>query len=324
MKNWPINNRWKKIERYNGIYLPTLNKIPIITKNTKVCLMGSCFADDMGWVLAENNINIGKVEYIPHMRIVSYPWGTFFSPMNIFDLVEISLNEKSDEFFDESTFIRVPSNLEGNHYERTLQLKSSEDYKLINLFFKARLSTKNYHEAKKKIKEKLDFFKKSILNADVIIITLGLIETWVDKNKKKAWHSFHGDALKKTSVENLAEFKHLNYEEVLNYIQKIINLISLKKKIIFTISPIPLNFTFTNKDIIIANKYSKSLLRTAVESFIDDKNIFYFPSFEIVQDCVGWPESYQLDKRHIKPEVFKNFIVPKFIESFTDIEDLKV
>jgi hypothetical protein len=324
LKNRPINNRWKKIERHNGIYLPTLNKIPIITKNTKVCLMGSCFADDMGWVLAENNINIGKVEYIPHMRIVSYPWGTFFSPMNIFDLVEISLNEKSDEFFGESTFIRVPSNLEGNHYERTVQLKSSEDYKLINLFFKARLSTKNYCEAKKKIKEKLDFFKKSILNADVIIITLGLTETWVDKNKKKAWHSFHGDALKKTSVENLAEFKNLNYEEVLNYIQKIINLISIKKKIIFTISPIPLNFTFTNKDIIIANKYSKSLLRTAVESFIDDKNIFYFPSFEIVQDCVGWPESYQSDKRHIKPEVFKNFIIPKFIESFTDIEVFKV
>ena len=29
-----------------------------------------------------------------------------------------------------------------------------------------------------------------------VIITLGLIETWVDKNKK-TWHSFHGNPIKK-------------------------------------------------------------------------------------------------------------------------------
>ena len=320
-----INNRWKKIERHDGIYLPTLKKIPIISKDSKVCLMGSCFADDMGWVLAENNINIGEVDYITSMRTVSYPWGTFFSPMNIFNLLEISLNQTSDKFFDENTFIRVPSNLEGNHYEKHEQIKKNEDYKLINLFFKARLNTKNYDVAKKSIKQKLDFFRKSILNADVLIITLGLIETWVDKKKEKAWHSFHGNALKKISVENLAEFKQLDFNEVTTYLKKIINLVDIKnKKIIFTISPIPLNFTFTDKDIIIANKYSKSILRAAVEDFIDNEKIFYFPSFEIVQDCVGWPNSYQKDKRHVRPEVFKNFIAPTFINSFTDIESFKI
>lgn len=56
------------------------------------------------------------------------------------------------------------------------------------------------------------------------------------------------------------------------------------KKKIFTVSPIPLNFTFTDNDIVVANKYSKSMLRASVEQFIDNKNIFYFPSFEIVQD----------------------------------------
>ena len=314
-----INNRWKKVERSDKIYLPTLNKQPIITKNTKVCLMGSCFADEMGWVLAENNINIGEVEYTPSMRHVSYPWGTFFSPMSIADILEISLNQKTEEFFDEKTFIRVPRSLEGSHYEKLNQLSTNDDFKLINLFFKARSDTKDYNLAKKIIKQKLDFFRTSILDADVVIVTLGLIETWVDKNKKKAWHSFHGDALKKTSIENLAQFKHLNFTEVSEYIKKIINLIG-DKKIIFTVSPIPLNFTFTNRDVVLANKYSKSVLRAAVDSFIDDKKIFYFPSLEIVQDCVGWPNSFKKDKRHVKVEVFKNFIAPKFLESFTDFE----
>ena len=324
-KNKTINNRWKKIEKLDGIYLPSLKKFPIITKKSKVCLVGSCFADDMGWVLAENKIDIGEVNYIPDKKIVGYPWGTFFSPMNIYDLMEIALNQKSSEFFDDNTFIRVPSILKGNHFEKTSQLELNEDFKLINLFFKARINTQDYDFAKKIIKEKLEFFRKSIINADVIIVTLGLIETWVDKNKKKAWHCFHGNPIKKISVENLAQFKQLNFNEVSGYIKKIIDLLdSKKKKIIFTISPIPLKFTFTDKDIVIANKYSKSLLRSAVENFVDDQNVFYFPSFEIVQDCVGWPNSYKQDKRHVRPEIFKNFIAPKFIESFTNFENFEL
>ena len=93
-----INNRWKKIEREKTIYLPSLNKNPIISKKTKVCLMGSCFADEMGWVLAENNINIGKVEYIKDMRHVIYPWGTFFSPRNMYDILDICFNENMESF----------------------------------------------------------------------------------------------------------------------------------------------------------------------------------------------------------------------------------
>ena len=317
-----INNIWKKIERNEGIYLPTLKKVPIISKNTKICLMGSCFADEIGWVLAENKINIGKVEYNTEMKHVSYPWGTFFSPQNMLDIIELSLFDKSDEFFDEKTFIRVPKKLIGNHYNKTTQANEDEDHKLINLFLKARLETKNYEKAKNEIKNKIQFFKKSILDADVIIITLGLIETWIDKDKNKAWHSFHGNALKKESIENKAIFKQLNLEEVCHCLKIIINTINSesKKKIIFTVSPIPLNFTFTNKDIVIANKYSKSLLRTAVEKFINDNDIYYFPSFEIVQDCIGWPNAFKDDKRHVKVEIFKNFIAPKFIESFTDFE----
>ena len=70
-----------------------------------------------------------------------------------------------------------------------------------------------------------------------------------------------------------------------------------------------------------ANRYSKSVLRAAIESFIDDKRIFYFPSFEIVLDCVGWPAAYKEDdKRHIKTDVFKNNIAPLFLNNFCDIK----
>ena len=75
-------------------------------------------------------------------------------------------------------------------------------------------------------------------------------------------------------------------------------------------------YTFTNKDVVVANKYSKSVLRTSIEKLIDNKNIFYFPSFEIVLDCVGWPKAFSKDKRHVKQEVFNKYIKPVFLNSF--------
>ncbi len=316
-----INNRWSKVERSKDIYLPSQIKIPLISRNTKVCLIGSCFADEMGWVLNEKKINIGEVDYVHEIKAVSYPWGTFFSPKNLFESIEICLNEKINEIIDENSFIRVPKTLRGNHFEGINQISKNEDYKLISLFMKARLETDDYTVAKEEIKKKNLALRNSITNADVVIITLGLIETWIDKNKKKAWHSFHGNALKKEPIEKKAIFKQLDFSEVCNYIKKIIKIINLlgKKKIIFTISPIPLKFTFTTKDVVIANKYSKSVLRAAVEQFVDEKTIFYFPSFEIVQDCVGWPNSFKNDKRHVKIEIFKDIIAPKFLEAFTDL-----
>jgi hypothetical protein len=318
----PINNRWKKVERHEGVYLPTIRENKFIEKNTKVCLMGSCFADEMGWVLQENGINIGEVERNIEMRHVVYPWGTFFTPLNLLNMLEVTFNENlAKNFFDQKSFIKVPKNLIGNHYESSTQYSVQDEFNYWCLFLKARLKTADIEFAKKKIDEKLKKFRISLINADVIVVTFGLIETWIDNDKKKAWHSFQGSAIKHKSIDNLAYFKLLTYEDILECIDKIIKIIFDlgSKKIIFTVSPIPLNFTFTDNDIVVANKYSKSILRAAVEKFIDNKNIFYFPSFEIVQDCVGWPSAYKKDKRHVRVEVFKEYISPIFIKHFTSL-----
>lgn len=315
-----INNRWKKVENFNGVYLPTLPKVDLINKETKVCLMGSCFADEMGWVLRDEKIDIGEVEEQKEMKHVIYPWGTFFTPMNLSNILEISLKQDY-KFLDERSFIRVPQNIIGNHYQSSNQYNLDDNYNFWCLFLKSRLKTNDFNLAILKVSEILDKFRQSITNAEVVIITLGLTETWIDRDKEMAWHSFHGDVLKKISIDDFGYFKKLNFEDTTLYIKKIIETIKGvgRKKIIFTVSPIPLYFTFTNQDIVIANKYSKSTLRCAVEQFIDNKDIFYFPSFEIIQDCVGWPNSFKDDKRHVKIEVFKEFIAPTFISSYTSL-----
>ena len=81
--------------------------------------------------------------------------GVLFSPKNLFESIEICLNEKINEIIDENSFIRVPKTLRGNHFEGINQISKNEDYKLISLFMKARLETDDYIVAKEEIKKKI-------------------------------------------------------------------------------------------------------------------------------------------------------------------------
>ena len=72
-----VNNRWSKVHKNEKIYLPTQQPIKIIDKNTQICSMGSCFADEVGWTLLSNNFNIGNVE-VNNKKNTSYIHGELF------------------------------------------------------------------------------------------------------------------------------------------------------------------------------------------------------------------------------------------------------
>ena len=124
-----INNRWKLVEKSKELYLPTVPQHQLINNDTKLCLMGSCFADEIGWVLKENNINIGEVDYVKELRHVLYPWGTFFNPLNLLHILEHTLEIKKINF-DEQAFIKVPKNILGNHFETKDADLEENDYDL--------------------------------------------------------------------------------------------------------------------------------------------------------------------------------------------------
>jgi GSCFA family protein len=74
-------------------------------------------------------------------------------------------------------------------------------------------------------------------------------------------------------------------------------------QIIVTVSPVSLQATFSGEDVVIANTYSKSVLRAAAQAWATvAKNVHYFPSYEIVQNSdrtVTWEE----DLRHVRGPV---------------------
>jgi hypothetical protein len=69
-------------------------------------------------------------------------------------------------------------------------------------------------------------------------------------------------------------------------------------KVLITVSPIPLRYTFTSKDILTANSYSKAVLRAVCEQIAEDRqSVDYFPSFEAVAYS-RW-NVWQRDRRHV-------------------------
>ena len=175
---------------------------------------------------------------------------------------------------------------------------------------------RRYIEAKSiddfiKIKNSMDeSYKYAIFNSDVIIITLGMTELFKRKDNNRAICQFE------PRLKDHIYFENSNFESNYNNLNKICELIFSnfpEKKLVVTVSPIPLLQTFRNCDIFIANTQSKSTLR-AVIGELESKwsNLFYFPSYEI---SMNYNDGFEDDKRHVKPEL-ADFIIKSFTNSF--------
>ena len=113
-------------------------------------------------------------------------------------------------------------------------------------------------------------------------------------------------------------FSRLEFSEIVGFLQGIIKLIrslNTKSPIVFTVSPIPLDRTFSGDDIVSANTYSKSLLRVAVNEVLSlESSVLYFPSYEFAMQY-GQNFFETRDFRHPRAEL-TNIIVDQFLEMF--------
>lgn len=159
--------------------------------------------------------------------------------------------------------------------------------------------------------------RKALTLGDAYVITLGLSEIWYNKSTGQVYPSgvnitaydpdVHG--FRVSTVEE-------NYEN-LEAIRRLIRTNRGSVPIVFTLSPVPLEATFRQINCVAANSVSKAILRLALdqllESNTDDKNLFYFPSYEIV---LGYfTDSFMSDMRHVKPNII-TFVVDQFYRKF--------
>ena len=153
--------------------------------------------------------------------------------------------------------------------------------------------------------------------ADAYIITLGLSEIWYDKSDGTIFPS--GLSIEEFDADRHG-FRVSTPEENLANLARIIDLIRTHRgdvPVVVTLSPVPLQATFRPINCVGANTVSKAVLRIAIDLLMSeraaDKQLFYFPSYEIVTSYFRDP--FDGDLRHLKVGVV-DFVMQAFDRTF--------
>jgi|EndMetStandDraft_4_1072995.scaffolds.fasta_scaffold59261_2 hypothetical protein len=139
-----------------------------------------------------------------------------------------------------------------------------------------------------------------IFDCDLAVLTPGLTETWLDT--KTGLYIQRMPRPKQAAAEpDRFAFEVMDFFQCFDMLEKLIKTLrdNGTNQIAMTVSPVPLQRTMTDKDVLIANTYSKATLRSAV-GLVTDRYDFvsYVPSFEKVmlsKNNAVWQD----DLRHV-------------------------
>lgn len=127
---------------------------------------------------------------------------------------------------------------------------------------------------------------RSITRCRAVIITLGLAEVWFDK-----FQGIYLNVAPRRSIlrdsPNRFELHVLSPDECLDHLRKAMQLIKRHGmpgiKVVLTVSPVPLSATYRDVDVMVANTYSKAVLRVVAEQAAAEFDfVDYFPSYESI------------------------------------------
>ncbi len=153
---------------------------------------------------------------------------------------------------------------------------------------------------------------QAIRDADVVVLTLGLSEVWLDRSTDLY--------LNTAPMEHLVAAYPGRYElHVFDHAQTLAALVEIDRllvahlspgfQLMVTVSPVPLWSTFRDQDVLTANTYSKAVLRSVVDHFVAGRpHVTYFPSFEFAtlsNPTTVWSDE---DFRHVEPH-FVDYIM---------------
>jgi GSCFA family len=143
---------------------------------------------------------------------------------------------------------------------------------------------------------------KRIKNCRAVILTLGLAEVWRDVKADVFINRTPIPSLLKTEPDRY-QFHLTGFAENMANLEAIHALLTRYGhpdiRIVVTVSPVPLMNTFSTMDIVVANTWAKSLLRTVAQEWAAaHSNVDYFPSYEIIQNS-DRVATWEADLRHV-------------------------
>lgn len=160
----------------------------------------------------------------------------------------------------------------------------------------------------------------------VVIMTLGLAEVWFDTLTGLYLNVMPRPSFRE-AFPNRFELHVLSFDETYTYLRKSLQL--LRKhgqpdlRVLLTVSPVPLGKTHRLSDVLVANSYSKSVLRTAAETVTAEFDfVSYYPSYESVT-LSDRKRAYVNDMIHVSDEIVA-LQVSRLVAAFVDGASLEM
>jgi hypothetical protein len=161
----------------------------------------------------------------------------------------------------------------------------------------------------------------TIREATTVFMTLGLTETWVDRETGLVLNVPPAPLYIKKYGDRFAFF-NATYPDTLEALESTIALIRDKcradMKFIVTVSPVSLFSTYTQMDVVTANTYSKSVLR-AVAQTVANKHAFvdYYPSFEMIMNSPRMT-TWERDQHHVDAKAVDGVVSRAWASIFSE------
>lgn len=300
---WPARN--DPFGRLNGVASPHFEPGFQLEPDDAIFTVGSCFARNieahlaaLGFVVPA--IGFQSALFSPKEKLHWLPPNTElnkYSSLSILTELQWALDENTP-FDPENAFLEIRP---GQWIDP--QVWGNDGYPLDAVIERRRAMT--------------DLFKR-VTECRVLIMTLGLVETWYDNLTKRYLNRF----VPKSVIQAFPgrfELRVLDYSTIRDSIEQIFDLLKRKAhpqlRVVLSVSPVPIGMTFRDRDVLAANTYSKSVLRSVAEEVVRDYSfVDYFPSYESVM-LSDPANSWEDDLVHVRDEMVR-FNVQRMIQAY--------
>jgi len=192
---------------------------------------------------------------------------------------------------------RIMAAMEGRKLSELTIMRNGELYSDLLLHNNARISLQRALERRQEI----DAIYAELPRANVVILTLGYIETWYD-NATNCYLNRKPPHVRDVVHSDRFSFERMDLTKCIEVLAPAVDaLVQNGVKVIVTVSPVPLGTTFTGDDCVVANQYSKAVLLVCAKELSKKTDVDYFPSYEIVVS--GGLASFKEDQIHVKDDV---------------------
>lgn len=308
------NPRWSHTMRNRRI---TFVRAPVVKRSSKIFTMGSCFAIEIRHALLARGYDVfpkyKEITFDPaSQRLAKLPdWDNVnhydtFTIRQEFDLAFSGRHYLSSDFLKHTHLVRNTFDVGGQYtwqdpYRK--QIYAANEAALVDL--SGRIDK---------------CIGDAIALCDVYVITLGLTEVW--RNEANGLYFAQPPGVDKGGGFANVSFHRSTFQENYDNMRRVCELVFGRypdRTIVLTVSPVPLNRTSTENDVIVATTESKSILRAVAGQLEREfERVHYWPSYEISQRI----DIFEENGRHVSRSGV-GVIVDAFLRTHAELDPVQ-